>query len=55
VEAAKSQGRAIEIFLTNETPSSLKLLQTHPPALYGYRLTIMPKNAHAQTITIVAD
>lgn len=43
VEAAKTAGRTIEIVVTNETPSTKKLKQSHKPADFGYKLTIKPK------------
>jgi len=47
VEAAKSAGRQIEIIVTNNTPSTKKIKQTHKPALHGYRLTVKPKADHS--------
>jgi hypothetical protein len=41
VEAAREQNRAIELVLTNPTPSSAKLLEEYPTAEYGYRLITM--------------
>ena len=47
VEAAKNAGRNIEIIVTNTTPSTKKLKQTHKPADFGYRLTVKPKADHS--------
>jgi len=47
VESAKSDGRKIEIVVTNTTPSTKKIKQTHKPADFGYRLTIKPKANHS--------
>jgi hypothetical protein len=43
VEAANEAGRAIEIVVTNATPSTKKLKQTHKPSDWGYKLTVKPK------------
>ena len=53
VEAAREQGRSIEILVTNETPSSRQLVQEYPPGEYGYRLTTMAAGAHALTVDLV--
>lgn len=47
VEAAHSAGRKIKIVVTNTTPSTKKLTQSHKPADSGYLLTLMPKNARS--------
>ncbi len=52
VEAARDQGRKIEIVLTNETPSSKKLLKTFDPHTCGYSLTIMDKQANERVVEI---
>jgi Metallo-beta-lactamase superfamily len=52
VEEAKGSGREIEIVITNETPSTKKLVEEYDPADYGYRLKQMPKEAHAMTLTL---
>ncbi len=44
VEAAKEQSRTPEIFLTNQTPSTGKLLTEYPPADYGYSLRFLPSD-----------
>jgi Metallo-beta-lactamase superfamily len=41
VEAAHAQGRAIELVLTNETPSLAKLREEYDPAEFGYRTTLL--------------
>jgi beta-lactamase superfamily II metal-dependent hydrolase len=46
VEAAKEQGRTIEIVATNQPPSIDELLRTYDPGEYGYRLTVLPAGAH---------
>lgn len=53
VEAAKEQGRKIEILLTNETDSTRELLKTHPPETYGYQVTIMPAGASILTVDLI--
>lgn len=52
VEAAKAQGRSIELVVTNETPSTEKLREEYDAQEFGYRLTIMPQGAHAMTLTL---
>lgn len=52
VEAAQEQGRSIEIFVTNQTPSTQRLVEDYPPSEYGYRLTEMEKEAHSSTLQI---
>jgi beta-lactamase superfamily II metal-dependent hydrolase len=52
VEAAREQGRAIEIVCTNEPPSILELPQKYDPAQYGYRLTVLPKGEHALVLEL---
>lgn len=52
VEAARSAGRQIKIIVTNNTPSTKKLSQTHKPADYGYRMTVRPKTAHSITVAL---
>lgn len=44
VEAAKEQSRTPEIILTNQTPSSKKLLQEYAEADYGYSLRFLPSD-----------
>ena len=44
VEAAEEQNRHPQIIVTNETPSTHKLLQEYPAQEYGYNLRIMPAN-----------
>lgn len=52
VEAAHSAGRQIEIVVTNATPSTKKLKQTHKPGDYGYRLTVKPKADHSIAVEL---
>ncbi|MDQ3379555.1 MAG: MBL fold metallo-hydrolase [Actinomycetota bacterium] len=54
VEAAREQTRAVELVLTNRTPSSDKLLEEYPHAEYGYQLTTMPVGADAVVVGIAA-
>ena len=50
VEAAKNSGRSIEIVVTNETPSTRKLMEEYPPDDYGYTLTSMLPGEHSITV-----
>lgn len=54
VEAAKEENRAIELVLTNATPSSDKLVQEYPPAEYGYHLTTIPVGQNSIVVQISA-
>jgi hypothetical protein len=47
VETAHAQGRPFELALTNVTPSSERLLTTHPPATFGYQLRLLQADAPA--------
>ncbi len=53
VEAAREEGRKIEIVVTNHTPSTEKLLQEYPPGRYGYRLVVLDPDASALTVDVV--
>jgi hypothetical protein len=52
VEAAKSGGRKIELIVTNDTPSTKKIKQTHKPADFGYKLTVKPKARHSIAVDL---
>ncbi|HEX8834214.1 MAG TPA: MBL fold metallo-hydrolase [Abditibacteriaceae bacterium] len=52
VEGAHSDGRQIEIVVTNNTPSTKKLKQTHKPSSFGYRLTVKPKAEHSIAVEL---
>ncbi|MFX1560536.1 MAG: ComEC/Rec2 family competence protein [Promethearchaeota archaeon] len=49
VEAAKEQNREIEIIVTNETPSTIKIQEEYDPETYGYTLRTMKKGDHFLT------
>ena len=52
VEAADEDGRQIEICVTNDTPSTVKLKSTHKPTKYNYKLTVMPQASHWMTTVV---
>lgn len=52
VEAARGQGRTVEIVVTNEIPSIHKLLEEYPPGDYGYELTVRPSGAAAISVVL---
>ncbi|MFW9806320.1 MAG: ComEC/Rec2 family competence protein [Candidatus Thorarchaeota archaeon] len=52
VEAAKEQNRKIEIIVTNETPSTIKIQEEYDPDTYGYTLRTMKKGEHFLSETI---
>jgi hypothetical protein len=52
VEAAKEQNRKPQIIVTNETPSTNKILQEYPPREYGYTLRIMPADCSSLEIRL---
>ncbi|HMN61071.1 MAG TPA: hypothetical protein PJ988_11940, partial [Anaerolinea sp.] len=63
-QAAKEQGRKVDILLTNQTgkagragvdPLKQKLdvfLAKYPPADYGYRWICMPEDGHSMTLDL---
>lgn len=53
IEAAKENERAIEIIVSNETPSTKKLIQEYNPKEYGYNLKIMQEDSHSLTLEIL--
>lgn len=52
VEAADEDGRQIEICVTNDTPSTIKLKSTHKTTKYKYKLTVMPQASHWMTTVV---
>jgi len=50
VEAAREQGRPVEIFATNATPSTRGLIGNHDPEEYGYRLIEMEDGASSMIV-----
>jgi hypothetical protein len=52
VEAAKRGGREIEIVVTNATPSTKQLTDSHKPTDYGYRLTVKPEADHSIAVPV---
>jgi hypothetical protein len=53
VEAAKSGNRKIDIVVTNSTSSTNKLLTTHKPDDFGYRLIIKPVTDKSITVKLL--
>jgi hypothetical protein len=54
VEAAKEQGRTIEISVTNQTPSTRQLVKKYDGKKYGYSLVEMNKKSNSMPLQIVA-
>jgi hypothetical protein len=54
VEEAHAQQRPIEIVVSNETPSTQKLLEEHPPAEFEYTLTLMRPGVHSMAIALAS-
>jgi hypothetical protein len=52
VEAAKAQGRSIELVLTNETPSVGKLRAEYDPDEFGYRTTVLSPDADSVVVEL---
>ena len=52
VEEAGKQGRQIELFATNDTPSLRELVAERDPAVNGYTLTVMDPGVHSTTIVL---
>ncbi len=50
IESAKAQQRAVQIVVTNKTPSVEKLLDEYPTAEFTYSLTILAQGVHAVVI-----
>lgn len=46
VETAEAQGRQVEIVVTNETPSVLKLQEEYPKQQYGYSIRALAPGEH---------
>ncbi|MFQ5340094.1 MAG: caspase family protein [Anaerolineae bacterium] len=55
VEAAREQGRTIEIFVTNATDSTRQIATERDPDDYGYRLAEMEPGAHAMILDLTAQ
>jgi ribonuclease BN (tRNA processing enzyme) len=52
VEAARDQGRQVEIVVTNRTLSTAQLLDEYPPAEFGYTLRALPDGDRFLTIDL---
>ncbi len=52
VEAAKEQNRTPKVYITNKTPSTVKLVQEHPPSDYGYQLCFLPESDASMEIVL---
>lgn len=52
VTAAKEQGRAIEIWITNPTDGTRELVIEYPPDEYGYQLVEMEPDAHEMVLKL---
>lgn len=52
VEVAKEQGRAIQIFATNQTPSTVELVEACDPDEFGYQLTEMEEGTDSIVVEV---
>jgi hypothetical protein len=52
VEAAQEQGRQPRIVATNQTPSTDRLLNDFPPAVFNYTLQIRNPADHAIVVDV---
>jgi beta-lactamase superfamily II metal-dependent hydrolase len=52
VQVAKDQGRAITIHVTNETPSTINLVEDFDPQVFGYTLNVLPAGQDGLTLTL---
>jgi beta-lactamase superfamily II metal-dependent hydrolase len=52
VESAKEQERRIEVFATNATDSTRRLLVECEPEAYGYRLSTMAPGEHSMVLQV---
>jgi beta-lactamase superfamily II metal-dependent hydrolase len=50
VEAANEQGRVIELVITNETPSTRKMISDYPPNDWGYSVRYIPEGSNYITV-----
>jgi hypothetical protein len=50
VEAAKGDGRTVDIVVTNSTPSTIQLQREYQPDVYGYQLTTIPEGENSVSI-----
>jgi len=50
VESAKTEGRTIRIVVTNETPTTKKLIADYPPADWGYTIDYIPNGKNSITL-----
>lgn len=52
IESANEQGREIEIIITNETPSTKKILKDYPENDWGYKLNYIEPDKNSYLITL---
>jgi beta-lactamase superfamily II metal-dependent hydrolase len=52
VEAAKEQNRTPEIFITNRTQSTRKLVEEYPSSEYGYQLRFLPESDASMEVVL---
>jgi hypothetical protein len=52
VEAGKEQSRTPELFVTNETNDTTKLVEEYPPSEYGYSLQFLPTDQSSMEISL---
>jgi hypothetical protein len=52
VDTAREAGRPIELFMTNETPATTRLLKERPPDKWGYIVTTMPPDQQTMRISL---
>jgi hypothetical protein len=50
VEVAQEQGRSVEVFATNATPSTCQLIEDYDPDECGYRLIAMEEGVGFMTV-----
>jgi beta-lactamase superfamily II metal-dependent hydrolase len=52
VQTAKKEGRSIDIFVTNRTDSTRRLVEKYDPNEYGYRLIEMNPREHSMVVEL---
>jgi hypothetical protein len=52
VEAAREQGRPIEILVTNATEATRRIVTECDPAAYGYQLLVLAPGEHSAAVTL---
>src|SRR6266542_5345747 len=55
VTLAHETGRKVELAMTNKTPASNKLLKTHPPKKFGYKVRLLAPSESVLTVDVASS